>query len=94
MRERVVGTFSIDPHTATPAMVREHAEAILDRYELDNQRRLVADVLQTAASGGLGVVGLAPCLWAGSVAAARALVVQEGAISPRVVCDASGWPPM
>jgi peptide chain release factor subunit 1 len=93
MRERVVGTFSIDPHTATPAMVREHAEAILDRYELDNQRRLVAEVLQTAASGGLGVVGLAPCLWAGSVAAARALVVQEGAISPRVVCDASGWFP-
>jgi hypothetical protein len=35
LRERVAGTFSIDAHTATAATVRPGAEAILERYELD-----------------------------------------------------------
>jgi peptide chain release factor subunit 1 len=91
LRERVAGTFSIDPHTATAATVRPRAEALLDHYELDEQRRLVAEVLETAASGGLATVGLEACLWAGSVAAVRALLAQDGAVAPGVVCDASGW---
>lgn len=91
LRERVAGTFSIDPHTANAAMIREHGDAIVDRYELELQRQSVADVLEAAASGGLAAVGLRACLWAGSVAAVNALFVQEGATSPGVVCDASGW---
>ena len=87
----MAGTFSIDPHTATTATVRAHAEAILDRYELDEQRRAVADLLETVASGGLAAAGLEPCLWAGSVAAVRTLLVQEEAVAPGVVCDASRW---
>jgi hypothetical protein len=89
--ERVAGTFAIDPHTATAAMVRPLAEAILDRHELDEQQRSVGEVMQAVARGGLAVAGLEPCLWAGSVAAVRALLVQEGAVAPGVVCDACGW---
>jgi hypothetical protein len=91
LRERVAGTFSIDPHTATAATVRSRAEAILDRYELEEQRRSVAEVLEAAASGGLATVGIDACLWAGSVAAVRALLVHDGAVVPGVICDASGW---
>jgi hypothetical protein len=91
LRERVAGTFAIDPHTATAATVRPRAEAILDRYELDEEQRSVGEVLQAVASGGLAVAGLAPCLWAGSVAAVRALLVQDGAVAAGVVCDACGW---
>jgi peptide chain release factor subunit 1 len=87
----VAGTFSIAPHTATTATVRPHAEAILDRYELDEQRRAVSELLETVASGGLAAAGLEPCLWAGSVAAVGTLLVQEEAEAPGVVCDASGW---
>jgi hypothetical protein len=91
LRDRVAGTFAIDPHTATTATVRPHAEAILDRFELDEQQRSVSEVMQAVARGGLAVAGLEPCLWAGSVAAVRKLLVQEEAVAPGVVCDVSGW---
>jgi peptide chain release factor subunit 1 len=91
LRERLAGTFSIDPHTATAATVRPHAEAILERHELEQQRRAVADLLEADAAGGLAAVGLEPCLAAGAVAAIRTLLVHDGAVAPGVVCDASGW---
>jgi peptide chain release factor subunit 1 len=91
LRDRLAGTFSIDPHTATAATVRAAAESILDSYELDEQRRLVAELLQSAAAGDRTAVGLEPCLWAGAVAAIGTLLVQEGAAAPGVVCEASGW---
>ncbi|HEY2653110.1 MAG TPA: hypothetical protein VGI50_14380 [Solirubrobacteraceae bacterium] len=91
LRQRVAATFSVDPHAATAATVRPHAEAILDRWELDEQRRSVGQVLESVASGGLAVAGLEPCLWAGSLAAVSALLIQDGAVASGVVCDASGW---
>ena len=91
LRDRVAGTFSIDPRTATTATVRPHAEAILDRYELDEEREPVSEVLETVASGGLA----APA-WSRACGPARwqlcgTLLVQDGAVAPGVVCDASGW---
>jgi peptide chain release factor subunit 1 len=91
LRERVAGTFAIDPRTATAATVRQHVEPILERYQLDEEQRSVSEALEAVASSGLAVAGLEPCLWAGSVAAVRALLVQDGAVAPGVVCDASGW---
>ena len=91
LRERVADTFAVDPHTATAATIRARADAILERYELDEQRHWVADVLAAVAAGGLAVAGLEPCLRAGSMTAVSALYVQEGAIVPGVVCDASRW---
>jgi nucleotide-binding universal stress UspA family protein len=89
--ERIVGTFPADHHTIKPAIARERAEAILHDYELAEHRRMVSEVLATAAAGGHAAVGLEPCLWAGSVQAVQALFVQEGASSPGVVCDESRW---
>jgi peptide chain release factor subunit 1 len=91
LRERVVGTFTIDHHSVTPAAARERSEEILQRYELEEHRRLVAEVLARAGSGGRAVAGLASCLWAGSVRAVEALYVQEGADAPGVVCEQSHW---
>jgi hypothetical protein len=91
LRERVVGTFAVDDHSVTAAVARVRAEEILDRYELDEHRRMVAEVLATAAAGGPATVGLESCLWAGSVRAIEALYVQEGASTPGVVCDESRW---
>jgi peptide chain release factor subunit 1 len=71
--------------------LREQAEAILDRYELDEHRRMIAEVLETAAAGGAAAVGLEPCLWAASVRAVQALFTEDGASSPGVVCDESRW---
>jgi hypothetical protein len=91
LRERMAGTFSVDDDSITPATVRAHAEAILDRYELDRQRSSVAEVLATEAAGGPAALGLQACLWAGSMAAVADLYVQDGTTKPGVVCDESRW---
>jgi peptide subunit release factor 1 (eRF1) len=91
LRDRVAGSFSIDPTTAPLAEVRARAASIVAGYERDEERRLVAGVLDRFAAGELAAVGLAPCLWAGSVAAIQQLLVEDGVTVPGVVCDESGW---
>jgi peptide chain release factor subunit 1 len=91
LRDRVAGTFSIDPATAPVAEIRAAAASIIERYERDKEQRLVSDVLEKAATGQFGALGLASCLWAGTVAAIQTLLVQEGVTAPGVVCDESGW---
>ncbi len=91
LRERVAGTFAIDPNTATVADVRASADAIIDRHERDEERRWVAELFAKEAAGGNAVVGLEQSLWAGSVAAVQHLLVQDGVTAPGVVCDDSGW---
>jgi peptide chain release factor subunit 1 len=91
LRSRIAGTFTIDPDTATRADLRQQAEEVLDRFQLERQRSEVEEVLERAAAGGLAAVGLEACLWAGSVTAIDTLYVQDGAVSPGVVCDESGW---
>ena len=91
VRGRVAGTFSADP-TATPvAEIRDQADAVLRCYQREQDQRLVNDVLELAASGGLAAVGPQDCLWAGSVSAIDKLLVRDSATVPGVVCDESGW---
>jgi peptide subunit release factor 1 (eRF1) len=91
LRDRLAGSFSIDPPTATAAEIRAGADGVLQRYESDQERKAVAEVLDRAAAGGLAAVGIPACLWAGSVAAIQTLLVQEGVTAAGVVCDDSGW---
>ncbi|RCG29073.1 hypothetical protein DQ384_22305 [Sphaerisporangium album] len=91
LRPKVAGTFTIDLRTATAADIRRSAERIIERYERDEERRQVAEVMEHAAMRRPVALGLDECLWAGSVAAVRTLLVQEGATAPGVVCDESGW---
>jgi peptide chain release factor subunit 1 len=91
LQQRVAGTFAADNSTATAGTVLEQAEAVLERYELDRQRRRVAELLDSADVGGRAAAGLDRCLWAGSMAAVHELYVQEGATAPGVVCDRSRW---
>jgi peptide chain release factor subunit 1 len=91
LRDRVAGTFSADPATAPLAEIKKSARSILERYEREQEQRLISGVLEKAAMGGPAALGLESCLQAGSVAAVNTLLVQEGAIAPGVVCDESGW---
>ncbi|MEU9888719.1 hypothetical protein [Sphaerisporangium sp. NPDC051011] len=91
LRPKVAGTFTIDAWTATPTDIRHSAERIVEQYERDEERRRVAEVMEAAAMRRPVALGLDECLWAGSVAAVRTLLVQEGATAPGVVCDESGW---
>jgi peptide chain release factor subunit 1 len=91
LKSRIAGTFSIDPSTEPVAEIRANANSILQDYERTEEQKLVSDVIERLATGGLAAAGLADCLWAGSVAAVQTLLVQEGATAPGVVCDQSGW---
>jgi peptide chain release factor subunit 1 len=91
LRGRVAGSFTVDPRTATSETIRRSAAEIIDRYERDEERRWVAEVLAAAAAGRLAATGLEPSLWAGSVGAVQALLVHEGAAAPGVVCDKGHW---
>jgi peptide subunit release factor 1 (eRF1) len=64
---------------------------VVDQYQRDEERSLVAEVFEKEAAGGNATVGLEDTLWAGSLAAIQRLLVQEDATAPGVVCDESGW---
>jgi peptide subunit release factor 1 (eRF1) len=91
LRGRVAGTFSADPAATPVAEIRRSAEGILQRYQREQDQRLVDRVLELAAAGGLAAVGPQDCLWAGSMSAIDTLLVRDGTTLPGVVCDESRW---
>jgi peptide chain release factor subunit 1 len=91
LRDRVAGTFTINPDGSKLAEIHAGASAVLQRWERDDEERTVAGVLDRAAAGGLAILGPADCLWAGSVAAIQRLLVQDDVTMPGVVCDEPRW---
>jgi peptide chain release factor subunit 1 len=91
LREKVVGTFEVDPATVNRGVVKEHGGRILTEYEREQERRWVAQVLERAAEHKPAALGLRQCLWAGSMSAIQDLLVQNDVIEPGVVCDNCGW---
>jgi len=91
LRGRVAGTFSADPAASPVDEIRGSAEGIVRQYQRGQDERLVDQVLELAAAGGLAALGLQDCLWAGSTAAIDTLLMRDGAAVPGVVCDRSRW---
>jgi len=91
VEERLAGSFAADHTSLSAGDVEAQVAAALDRYELEEQRRRVAEAFERAAANGHAVVGLERCLWAGSMAAIDDLYVQGAATAPGVVCDRSRW---
>lgn len=92
LRERVAGTFTVDPHAVELGEIKQNADAIVARYLREVDLRLVSEVLERAAMArGYGVLGVADCLWAATVKAVETLLVQDGAAVAGVVCTNCGW---
>jgi len=91
LRDRIAGTFTVDPGTATPAEVRRNAEAVLESYEREEERGLVAEIVEAVAERRWATLGVESCLWAGAVSAIQKLAVEEGPTAPGVVCDRDRW---
>jgi peptide chain release factor subunit 1 len=91
LRERVIGTFVVDPGTVDRGVVKSEAGKILEQYERDQERQWVAEVLERAAEHKPAAIGVRECLWASSMAAIQTLLVQDGAVVPGVACDNCGW---
>jgi peptide chain release factor subunit 1 len=90
-REDLIGTFTIDLDTATTDQIQREAGEIVDRYERDQERTRVAEVLDAAAAGRPAAIGLADCLWAATTAAISELLIHDDVTAPGVVCDNCGW---
>jgi peptide chain release factor subunit 1 len=72
--------------------LKQNADAILARYERDLDVQLVGEALEKAAAGtNIAVLGVAGCLWAGTVKAVDKLLVQDDALVAGVVCGNCGW---
>jgi peptide chain release factor subunit 1 len=90
MRERLVGTFTVDRETATPADIRGKVEEVVSEYEREEERRLAGEILEAKAAHRPAAVGLDETLWAATVAAVGTLAADEQAAAPGVVCDRCG----
>ncbi|BBJ38713.1 hypothetical protein SSPO_014310 [Streptomyces antimycoticus] len=91
LRERLIGDFTVDRETATPADIRNRVQNIVADHAHREQRRLVGDILEAKAAGRPpSAVGLDETLWAASLAAVGTLAADEEAAAPGVVCDRDG----
>ena len=91
LRGRVAGTFWADPAATPVAEIRRSAQGVVQCYQREQDQRLVDQVLELAAAGGLAALGPEDCLWAGSMSAIDTLLVRDGTTLPGVVCDESRW---
>jgi Bacterial archaeo-eukaryotic release factor family 10 len=88
-REAYAGSFTADPHTLTPARVRELAAPVIDDW-LARRERDLTDGILGQAQGRLAAVGLPASLAAvNQGAVARLLVAHEGMI-PGYACGRCG----
>jgi rubrerythrin len=86
----VMGTFSIEI-TAPPALIFERAMTILQAAEQARDERMLEQVLDAAAKGGEGVVGLEatlPDVHAGRV---KTLFIRDGYRAPGHRCQNCGY---
>ena len=89
LRDRLAGTFVIDPHTMTPARVRKLADEVVDRWE-DAREATVAGQLAGQPTGPMAAVGLPACLDAANQHAVQVLVVPDDAAAPGFACPDCG----
>ena len=89
LRERVAGTFVIDPHTMTPARVRRLADEVVGAWE-DRREAAVAAGITGQPTDAMTAVGLAASLDAANEHAVQVLVVPDEAVAPGFACDRCG----
>jgi peptide subunit release factor 1 (eRF1) len=89
--DRLAGTFSVDPRTATTADIRDSATRLVNAFQQQQEQTLVGQVLGDAAAGRLATVGLKSCLWAAFAGAVKTLLIHDDVAAPGVVCGTCGW---
>jgi hypothetical protein len=89
VRDCVVGRFTADPATLTPARVHDLAGPVIAAW--DRQRaRCLAGQLAAMPPGGLAAIGLPACLSAVTAGAVENLVVPDEGLIPGYECGRCG----
>ncbi|GMQ85198.1 MAG: hypothetical protein BMS9Abin07_0763 [Acidimicrobiia bacterium] len=91
LTERLAGSFTIDPHTMTPATVLAESKRVAQAHERGEQERLVRRLLDTAASRRDAVIGVHDATAAVNRRAVETLVVQADRTTPGAVCHSCRW---
>jgi hypothetical protein len=89
LRRDFAGSFVADPHTLTPAIVRDLARAVIEHWVSRHEQRLVTQLAREPPSG-LTVTGLSACLAAASQHAIQLLIVPAGGLFPGYACQRCG----
>ena len=91
LRGRLAGTFVVDPHTMTPAVVRDRAAwVIADWVAMREQRRTLELREAEWTHDPLIATGLSRCLDAVNAGAVDVLVVPVGGVTGGYVCERCG----
>ena len=85
VRDHFAGSFVVDPHTMTPARVRDLSGAVIRDWADRREQRLLAQLGQEPP-GGLTLTGLRDCLAAVNQHAVQLLVVPVEGVIPGFAC--------
>ncbi len=91
LAQRLAGTFTVDTHTVTPAVVEEMCRQLVQEHEAREQAELVDRLIDAAKSGGLAALGLAEVLDAVNQRAVATMVVDTDATIPGTRCGSCNW---
>ena len=89
LRDQFAGSFVADPHTLTPAKVRDLAGRVIRDWRTGHDQRIVAEFLGEPPDGRT-VTGLSACLAAANRHAIQLLLVPAGGLVPGCACQRCG----
>jgi hypothetical protein len=89
LRDDFAGSFVADPHTLTPAKVRDLADRVIQDWLDQRDQHLLTQILQQPPDG-LTAAGLSACLAAASQHAIKLLLVPADGLIPGYACQHCG----
>ncbi|MGO9189795.1 MAG: hypothetical protein ACLP8X_15195 [Streptosporangiaceae bacterium] len=89
LRDHFAGSFVADPHTLTPAKVRDLADRVIQDWGNLQDQRAAAEFLREPPDG-RAVTGLSACLAAAGQHAIQLLLVPAGGLVPGYACQRCG----
>jgi hypothetical protein len=89
LRDQFAGSFVADPHTLTPAKVRDLASHVIQDWQAGRDQCIAAEFRQEPPDGRT-VTGLNACLAAANRRAIRLLLVPAGGLVPGYACQRCG----
>ena len=91
LRQRMLGTFVIDPTSATPHTVKEAVSALEAAARASKAQAVAEQLVAGSESGDTVAWGLDQVLAAANIAAIELLAVAGTRPEPGVVCSSCGW---
>jgi peptide subunit release factor 1 (eRF1) len=90
VRPHLIGHFPIDPATATPPQVREHAERVIAEFRQRRREDLMREVVGQALRNGRGALGIRRVLRSLETGEIQTLLLSRDFAAPAVECRNCG----